>query len=123
MLGNGVAIEPSDGKVFAPFDGEVEMVYDTKHAIGLVSKDGVELLIHVGIDTVKLGGKYFDVKVENGAKIHKGDLLMQADIKGIQSSGYPTVTPVIVTNTDDFSSVCPSEKTTGRIGDKIIEIK
>jgi PTS system D-glucosamine-specific IIC component len=123
MLGKGVAIEPNDGKVFAPFDGEVEMVYDTKHAIGLVSKDGVELLIHVGIDTVQLGGRYFDVKVENGTKIHKGDLLMQADLKGIQSSGYPTVTPVIVTNTDDFSSVHPTEKTNSRIGDKIIEIK
>jgi PTS system D-glucosamine-specific IIC component len=72
---------------------------------------------------VKLRGKYFDVKVENGAKIHKGDLIMQADLNGIQNSGYPTVTPVIVTNTDDFSSVHPSEKSNCRIGDKIIEIK
>ncbi len=105
MLGNGVAIEPNDGKVFAPFDGEVQMVYDTKHALGLISDSGVELLIHVGIDTVQLNGKYYDVKVQNGQKIKKGDLLVNVDIEGISEAGYRTVTPVIVTNSDDFSEI------------------
>lgn len=122
MLGEGVAILPENGNVVAPFDGEVQMVYDTKHALGLMSDDGVELLIHVGIDTVKLEGKHYDVKVTNSQKIKKGDLLAVVDIEGIEKEGYRTVTPVIVTNTDDFSKV---EAVTGgsKSGDKIIIVK
>ena len=105
MLGEGVAVEPSEGKVYAPFDGVIEMVYDTKHAIGLLSDSGVELLIHVGIDTVQLAGKFYDVKVSNGQKIKKGDLLMNVDLDGIKKAGYKTVTPIIITNTDDFASI------------------
>jgi PTS system D-glucosamine-specific IIC component len=122
MLGKGVAIEPTDGIVVSPFDGEVQMIYDTKHAIGLMSTDGVELLIHVGIDTVQLKGKYFDIRVENGQKIKKGDILMKADLNGIQKEGYRIVTPVIVTNTEDFTNVTPITDTNGKSGEKIIEI-
>ncbi|MCI8805146.1 MAG: PTS transporter subunit EIIC [Clostridiales bacterium] len=123
MLGGGAAIEPTDGKVFAPFDGEVQMVYDTKHALGLISNSGVELLIHVGIDTVQLNGKYYDVKVENGQKIKKGDLLVNVDLDGVSKAGYRTVTPVIVTNSDDFSEINVITNDNGNINTKIISIK
>lgn len=123
MLGEGAAIEPADGKVFAPFDGEVQMVYDTKHALGLISNSGVELLIHVGIDTVQLNGKYYDVKVQNGQKIKKGDLLVNVDLEGISKAGYRTVTPVIVTNSDDFSEINVITNDNGNINTKIISIK
>lgn len=119
-LGDGVAVIPESGKVYAPFDGQVEMVYDTKHAIGLVSEDGMELLIHVGINTVELGGKYFTAKAENGQKMKKGDLLLEFDMDGIQKAGYPIVTPVIVTNSDDYEEL--KLRTSGDVkpGEKII---
>lgn len=119
MLGMGVAIEPEKGTVTAPFDGEVQMVYDTKHAFGLMSDEGIELLIHIGIDTVQLNGKFYDVKVENGQKIKKGQLLAQVDLDGIAKAGYRTVTPVIVTNSDDFESI---DVFTDNSGDKIISV-
>jgi len=123
MLGKGVAIEPTEGKVFAPFNGEVQMVYDTKHALGLISDNGVELLVHVGIDTVQLNGKFYDVKVENGQKIKKGDLLVNVDLDGISKAGYRTVTPVIVTNSDDFSNIESIVSNSADINTKIISIK
>lgn len=106
ILGKGTAIRPENGNVYAPFDGEVVFVANTKHALSLVSEDGkVELLVHVGLDTVKLDGKGFDVKVNNGDKFKKGDLLMVADLDFISKEGYDTVTPVIVCNSDAFKSV------------------
>lgn len=120
MLGGGVAIEPENGRVTAPFDGEVQMVYETKHALGLMSEDGIELLIHIGIDTVQLNGECFDIKVADGQKIKKGQLLAQADLDGITKAGYRTVTPVIVTNSDDFETL---EVFTDNSGDKIISVK
>lgn len=120
MLGGGVAIEPESGRVTAPFDGEVQMVYETKHALGLMSEDGIELLIHIGIDTVQLNGECFDIKVADGQKIKKGQLLAQADLDGITKAGYRTVTPVIVTNSDDFETL---EVFTDNSGDKIISVK
>ena len=105
MLGEGAAIEPASGEVKAPCNGEISMVFDTKHAIGLVTEDGVELLIHVGIDTVQLNGKCFDVKVKAGDKVKTGDLLSVVDLEGIKAAGYRTVTPVIVSNTEDYAEV------------------
>lgn len=105
MLGDGAAIEPEDGRVTAPFDGVVSMVFDTKHAIGLTSDEGVELLIHVGIDTVQLNGKYYDIHVKDGDHVKTGDLLADVDLEGIKSEHYRTVTPVIVSNTDDYHAV------------------
>lgn len=104
MLGQGAAIEPSEGKVYAPFDGEVNMVFDTKHALGLTSVDGIELLIHVGIDTVQLNGKYYNIHVKDGDKIKAGQLLAEFDMEGVKSEGYRTITPVIITNSDAYSS-------------------
>lgn len=105
MLGKGIAIDPTEGKVVAPFDGKVIMVYNTKHAIALTSKEGVEVLIHVGIDTVQLNGKYYDIKVAVGQEVKAGDLLAEFDLKGIQSEGYRTITPIIITNTDTYKEI------------------
>ena len=105
LLGDGVAIEPDEGKLYAPCDATVQMIFDTKHAITLVSEEGCEVILHIGIDTVKLGGKYFDVHVSGGQKVHKGDLLISFDLEGIRSEGYKTTTPLIICNTDDYSAI------------------
>lgn len=105
VLGNGLAINPSEGKVYAPFEGTCESVFDTLHAICLKSNSGVELLIHVGLDTVRLEGKPFKAHVKSGDKIRKGQLLLEFDIDKIKAGGCETTTPVLVTNMDDFASV------------------
>ena len=105
MLGKGFGVEPSEGKAYAPVDGEVTTVFDTKHAIGLMSKHGVELLIHIGMDTVKLNGKGFDVKVKTGDQVKAGDLLAEFDMDLIKGEGYPVTTAVVVTNTDDCEEI------------------
>lgn len=104
-LGKGAAIKPSVGSVIAPFDGTVSALFETKHAIGLVSTDGVELLIHVGFDTVNLGGKYFTAHIVQGDTIKKGELLVEFDKDAIVNSGYDITTPVVVTNADQYSRV------------------
>ena len=119
-LGDGVAVIPEKGCVYAPFDGEVEMVYDTGHAIGLVREDGMEVLIHVGINTVELGGKYYTAKVSNGQKIKKGDLLLEFDMDEIAKAGYSLVTPVIVTNSDEYEGLTRKEHGRVEPGDQII---
>lgn len=119
-LGDGVAVIPEKGCVYAPFDGEVEMVYDTGHAIGLVREDGMEVLIHVGINTVELGGKYYTAKVSNGQKIKKGDLLLEFDMDEIAKAGYSLVTPVIVTNSDEYEGLTRKEHGRVEPGEQII---
>lgn len=107
VLGKGVAIIPTEGKVYAPFDGKVETVPDTHHALGLLSNSGVELLIHVGLETVSLNGKHFTVHVKEGQPIHQGDLLLEFDLTAIAAEGFDTVTPVIITNADDYAEIIP----------------
>ena len=123
VLGEGIAVEPTEGKLYAPCDGKVDMVFDTKHAINLVSKDGCEILLHIGIDTVKLNGKFFETHISGGDEISKGDLLISFDIEGIKNAGYKITTPMIICNTDDYSLI--NTVATGSIsaGNKIIEIK
>jgi PTS system beta-glucosides-specific IIC component len=104
-LGKGFAIEPSEGKVVAPFDGKVVTIFPSKHAIGLVSNTGVEVLIHVGINTVQLGGKYFEAFVEAGQPVAKGQLLLTFDLDKIKAEGYVTQVPVVVTNTPQYSTI------------------
>ncbi|MGN7325264.1 beta-glucoside-specific PTS transporter subunit IIABC [Bacillus altitudinis] len=113
IMGKGTAIVPTVGRVVAPFNGKVETIFQTKHAIGLKSDQGTELLIHVGIDTVKLGGKHFTSHVQSGDLVQAGDLLVEFDIKGIQQEGYDVTTPIIVTNTNDYAQV--DAKTDGAI--------
>lgn len=105
ILGEGVALLPSRGEVYAPFDGTVEMLYEAKHAIGLKNAAGVELLIHVGINTVELAGECYRAYVSDGDTIHKGDLLIRFDMEGIREAGCSLVTPVILTNSDDFDEI------------------
>lgn len=107
ILGKGVAVLPSEGKLYAPCDGEVISLFESKHAIGIMSNDGVELLIHIGLETVSLGGKYFDAKVKVNDTVKKGDLLITFDLDAIKKEGYDPITPVIVTNPDDFAEVVP----------------
>ena len=109
ILGKGFAIEPEEGQVFAPVDGTILSVFPTKHAIGIISDKGAEILIHVGIDTVRLNGEFFELHVKQGQKIKKGDLLLSFDIKKIQAAGYSVQTPVIVTNTHDYQSIKTGE--------------
>lgn len=123
MLGKGMAIEPSTGVVTAPFDGEVTMVFDTKHAIGLKSEEGVELLIHIGIDTVQLNGKHFEVKVEDNQKVRRGEIIANVDLEGIKQEGYRIVTPIIVTNTDDYEEVNTVTIGSVKAGEEVLELK
>ncbi len=104
MMGEGYAINPTKGEIVAPFDGEVSLVFDTKHAITVKDANGLEVLIHVGLDTVNLKGKCFDAKVSTGDKIKKGDILSTFDIEGIKNEGFATTTPVIIVNTDDYAT-------------------
>ena len=122
MLGKGIAVEPTEGKVFAPVDGVIDNITETKHAIGILANNDANILIHVGIDTVKLNGRNFDVKVKEGAKIKKGDLLLTFDMNGIKKSGYKVTTPIVICNSDDFKSVEAVASGNVNIGDTIIKI-
>lgn len=105
FMGKGVAISPSLGEVYAPFDGEVVSVFPTKHAIGLKSNSGVELLIHIGLDTVNLKGKHFDTKIKAGDTVKAGQLLEKFDYEAIQKDGYDITVPIIITNSNDFTNI------------------
>ena len=105
ILGKGIAIVPEEGKVFAPFDGEVISVFDTLHAYGLRSDDGVEVLIHIGLETVRLEGKGFTSYVKQGDKISRGDLLVEMDLDVIQKEGYETITPIVFSNSDQMEMI------------------
>ena len=122
-LGDGIAIEPSEGKLYAPCDGEVSMLFQTKHAINIISESGAEILLHIGIDTVKLYGKYFEAHVKDGDKFKKGDLLISFDMEGIRREGYKLSTPMIVCNTTDYKSVKAIAKGNVKHGDRAIELK
>ena len=102
MLGNGIAIEPSEGKVYAPCDATVDMMFTTGHAVSLVADCGAELLIHVGLETVSLEGKPFKVHAANGDKVKKGQLLIEVDLEAVKAAGLPTITPMVICNTDEY---------------------
>lgn len=119
MLGATVAVEPADGKIVAPCDGEVSNIFETGHAVCITTEAGGELLIHIGIDTVKMDGKGFTKKVFDGDKVHAGDILVEADLEEIKNAGYQTTTMMILTNTDEFGNVTKAEpaevKTTSKV--------
>lgn len=122
-IGKGIAIIPTDGKVFAPVSGTIKAIFETKHAIGILSDEGVEILIHIGIDTVKLGGKYFTAHIKDGDLIKKGDLLVSFDIEEIKQEGFDTITPVIITNTHNYTEIIAKNKDNIKQGETIITIK
>lgn len=123
ILGEGAAVEPSEGKLYAPCDGKIDSVFDTKHAVNMVSSEGVEILLHIGIDTVKLGGQYFEAHVSDGQEVKKGDLLISFDMDKIKAAGYKVTTPIIIGNTDDYASVEPAAENSISAGDIILKIK
>ena len=122
-LGEGVAIEPSEGKLFAPADGTIETVFTTKHAVGMTTDEGTELLLHIGIDTVRLEGRHFEAHVEPEQHVKKGDLLVTFDIPAIKAEGYPCTTPMIVCNTDDYNEVKQLSGGSVRAGDDLLSVK
>lgn len=105
MMGKGIAVIPDEGKVVSPVNGTVTSIFPTLHAIGITSDQGVEVLMHVGLDTVKLEGKFFKAKVEADAKVKIGDVLLTFDKAAIEEAGYNMITPVIITNTDDYQDI------------------
>ena len=105
ILGKGVAIKPARGRVVAPVSGEVSLMFDTGHAVSIVSDDGAEVLVHVGLDTVGLKGQFYTAHVKTGDRIKAGDLLIEFDMEGISGAGYQVITPVVVCNSGDFSQI------------------
>jgi PTS system beta-glucosides-specific IIC component len=121
-LGKGVAVVPSEGKIVAPCDGEIVTFFPTGHAFGLLSDTGVEVLVHVGLDTVKLNGKYFTAKAKQGDKVKKGQVLLEVDFDGIKSEGYATTTPVVITNADDYTDIIFETNKNVNCGDDLISL-
>lgn len=122
LLGKGAAVIPSEGKIYAPVDGTVGMMFETKHAVSLSTEYGAEILVHVGLDTVELKGKYYEGHVKAGDQVKAGDLLISFDIDQVKAAGYDVITPVLICNTDDYAAV---EGVTGSDvtpGDTIIKI-
>ena len=122
VLGKGMAVIPDKGEVVAPCDATVETVFDTKHAVGLSTESGMELLIHIGVNTVELGGKYYTAHVKDGDHVKKGQLLVSFDMDKIKESGYDVTTPLIVTNSDDYKDVKLLKEGVTASGDKVLEI-
>jgi len=122
-LGDGIAIEPIDGELVAPADGEISSTFETHHAVGMTTVDGAELLMHIGIDTVKLGGKHFTYLVNEGDKVKKGQPLIRFELEAIKAEGYPATTPLIVCNTDDYAAVAAKASGTVKQGDALLELK
>lgn len=122
ILGKGLAVIPEEGKVYAPFNGEVVSVFDTKHALGMRSDSGIELLIHVGLETVRLNGKYFTAHVKNGSRIKKGDLMLEFDLEALKAEGYDTVTPILVSNTADYAEILSLTGSRKQAGEAVIKV-
>ncbi len=121
ILGKGVAFRPSEGKVFAPCDASVDLMFDTGHAVSLLADFGAEILIHVGLDTVNLKGQHFTVHAHNGDKVKKGDLLIEFDVAAIAAAGYDVITPMVICNTPDYATI---NIHTGHVapGDMVLEL-
>jgi PTS system beta-glucosides-specific IIC component len=120
VMGKGVAIYPKSGKIIAPTDGVVTTLFPTKHAIGITTNNGAEILIHVGMDTVELDGKHFTAKIKQGDRVKQGDLLIEFDMKSIENQGYSLITPVIVTNSGDYTEVIETNSNEVINGDKLL---
>jgi PTS system beta-glucosides-specific IIC component len=122
VLGKGVAVEPTEGKVISPINGTVISVVDTGHAIGITSDTGAEIIIHIGMDTVELKGKYFNTKVNQGDIIKIGEILIEFDIEAIKKEGYVLTTPIVVTNSDSYLDIIATDKKNVDYKDDLITI-
>lgn len=123
ILGKGAAVIPSDKRICAPVDGVVSTVFPTGHAVAVTGNEGEEILIHIGLDTVKLKGKHFTTHVSEGQEVKKGDLLIEADVEQIKEEGYDIITPIIVCNTDDFADISMEEEGDVAQGDDILTLR
>lgn len=123
ILGQGAAVIPSENQFFSPVDGTVTTVFPTGHAVALTSADGVEILLHIGLDTVKLNGKHFTIHAEEGQQVKKGDLLLEADLEQIKAEGFDIITPIVICNTDDFAEVAMAEAGDVETGDTVLILK
>lgn len=122
ILGQGAAVIPTGNQFFSPVDGTVTTIFPTGHAAALTSADGVEVLLHIGLDTVKLNGKHFTAHAEEGQQVKKGDLLLEADLEQIKAEGFDIITPVVVCNTEEFSEIRMAKGGQVTAGDVIINI-
>ena len=122
VLGDGFAVIPADGRIYAPADGTIGMVFNTLHAVSLTTKEGVEILIHIGLDTVKMNGEGFKGYVKAGDTVKKGDLLLEVDLDKVKAAGYDTITPMLICNTDDYAAVSGLDGKDVQAGDDVIII-
>ena len=122
ILGEGVAIYPEQGQVVAPADGVLTTLFPTHHALGITTGDGVEILIHIGMDTVRLEGQSFYPKVDQGAQVRKGEVLLEFDLKAIETAGFSLVTPVIITNTKAYIDIVETNEETVDFGDTLMSV-
>lgn len=123
ILGKGVAIQPEEGKIYAPADGTIEMLFDTKHAVSMTTTEGVELLVHIGLDTVALKGEHFTAHKGNGDAVKKGDLLISVDLEAVKAAGYDVITPMVVCNTSDYQTVDAVTGSDVNPGDTVLILK
>lgn len=123
MLGKGLAIDPKDGKVCSPVDGEIIMLFDTCHAVGIKSEYGVEILIHIGMDTVELKGEGFTSHIKNGDKVKAGQELIDFDLDLVKEKGYEVVTPIVITNLDMVKSITETDKDSVTVGEEILSVE
>lgn len=122
MLGEGTAIEPSDGHIYSPCCGKVSHIFETKHAINIISDFGGEILLHIGIDTVKLRGKGFEVKVKEGERVNKGDILCIFDIDVIKGAGLSTITPMVICNSSEYGSIEVLSESSVKVGTAVLKV-
>ena len=122
MVGKGVGIYPEIPSIFSPVDGIVKYVPKTKHAIIISSDDGLDVLVHIGVDTVKLKGKYFETMVHQDTRVKVGEPLLHFNMKAISNLGFDLVIPVVITNSNDFSQIIPVSKKTVMVGDRLIDV-
>lgn len=122
ILGKGVAIRPAEGKIYAPADGEISLLFDTLHAVSITTAEGAEILIHIGLDTVALKGEHFEAHVKTGDTVKKGDLLISVDLEQVKAAGYDVITPMVICNTDEFTSVNAVPSDSVAPGDTVLEL-
>ena len=122
LLGKGVAIEPTEGRVIAPCNARVDMLFETAHAVTLLSEYGTEILIHIGLDTVNLKGKYYTAHVKNGDQVKKGQLLIEFDLQAIKAAGYDTITPVVICNSSQYRTISTRTGKPVEAGEAVIKV-
>ena len=122
-MGDGIAINPIEGKVYAPDDGKIVSIMSTKHGVMFQTKDGVQLLIHIGMDTVNLKGKYFIAHAKTGDSVKKGDLLVEFDQNAIERAGYNLITPIIIMNSKDYKQIKPTSQAKVVVGDELLNLE